>query len=190
MRSSDIYIWGGTSEMSDTSGTLPTFPTCWTFPAFIERLPKLPSYNFGNRSAANFPCLNWGRNIFPFMSLFGIVWKLFGHLLNEFSVPMWFLKCRSFSILLKTLFFVPLVFFAVFFPFRILLLSNNSMLWLMVYLVKLFLSKMRGILGKFSCLAKTIQPLCFSRSLFWMLQCMAYLICHLSKFCRKKCFVP
>ena len=36
-----------------------------------ERLPKLPSSNFGRRPAANLPCLNWGRNIFPLMSLFG-----------------------------------------------------------------------------------------------------------------------
>ena len=113
-------------------------------------------FKFSKRPAANLPCLNWGRNIFPFISLFGTVWKLFERLSNELLVPMWLLKCRNFSISPGTLLLVPFVFFAISFLFRILFLSNNSMLWLMVYQMGFSLSMMYRILGKSSCLAKTI----------------------------------
>ena len=106
------------------------------------------------------------------MSLFGIALKLFGRFSNGLLAPMLLLIYHSFSILPKTLPLGPLVFFVISVRFRILPSSNNSMLWLMVYPVVLSLLKMRGILGKFSCLVKTIQPWCFSHLIFWMFQYM------------------
>ena len=74
-----------------------------------QRLPRLPSSNFGRRSRQTF-LVNLNRKIFPFMSFFGIVLKLFGHFSNEPLAPMLLLIYRSFSILPEILPFDPLFF--------------------------------------------------------------------------------